>query len=86
MLALGAFELLLAMHHRAEQLNDNQPHKFHWIVSGDSVLIGHNTKVQQYALALCKSRNIEVHFNFKAAQVTEQSLISNDTQPVELSR
>ncbi len=81
----GGFELLLAMHHRAEQLNQNHPHKFHWIVSGDTVLVGHNLKVQQHALAICKSRNIDVHFNFKVAQVTEQNLISNHTQPLSLA-
>ena len=81
----GGFELLLAMHHHAKKINKNHPHKFHWIVSGDTVLIGHNSKVQQHALAICKSRDIEVHFNFKVAQVTEHSLISNRSQPLSLS-
>ena len=76
----GGFELLLAMHHRAKQLNANNSHEFHWIVSGKNVLVGHNQKVQQQAIELCKARNIKVHFNFNVAQVTAQSLISNSTQ------
>ena len=75
----GGFELICAMHAWQQKQHDSktlQPHKFHWIISGDKPLSGHNSKVQELALAHCQDMGIEVHLNFKVAQVSAQQIIS----------
>jgi len=82
----GGFELICAMHHASQ--NSHQQliqHRFHWVVSGDSILKGHNSKVQALARRHCEQMQIQIHYNFAVERVSKQQLQakthSNDLQP-----
>ena len=75
----GGFELICAMHHAAKNISNNIKHRFHWIVSGDTILKGHNSKVQALARKHCKQMQIQIHYNFKVEQVSEHQLQATAT-------
>jgi len=75
----GGFELICAMHHAAKSTASKIPHRFHWIVSGDTVLKGHNSKVQVLARKHCKQMQIQIHYNFVVEQVSEHQLQAKAT-------
>jgi len=85
----GGFELITAIEHIWRTTLSKQKvsgaiinHNFHWIISGDTPLSSHNKTVQKQALAICKKRQINVHFNFSVAQVTAEQLLSRDKRSI----
>ena len=74
----GGFELLMAMHYRLSQENQNRSIRFHWIVRDDQVLPSHNQKVRKLALRECLRKNIDIHWDFQVIKVESSRLISND--------
>jgi len=77
----GGFELIMAMQHASKaqckyaDKAGQQPHQFHWIISGDTVLRGHNKAVQAQALRQCQRAGIKVHFNFLVDRVSADAIV-----------
>ncbi|MCJ8299082.1 MAG: selenide, water dikinase SelD, partial [Pseudomonadales bacterium] len=77
----GGFELIMAMQHAYKKhslQSDQLAHQFHWIVSGEQVLSGHNKNVQAQALQQCQRAGIKVHFNFLVKQVKTDAIIGEN--------
>jgi selenide,water dikinase len=90
----GGFELITAIEHiwrttLSKQKTAGAPvinHNFHWVISGESPLRGHNKTVQKQALAICKKRHIKVHLNFSVVQVNADQLLSSDERLINIDQ
>ncbi|MEM5527815.1 FAD-dependent oxidoreductase [Gammaproteobacteria bacterium AS21] len=90
----GGFELITAIEHiwRTTLSKQNTAgaavvsHNFHWVISGQSPLNGHNKAVQKQALAICKKRQINVHLNFSVAKVSADQLLSTNNQLINIDQ
>ncbi len=79
----GGVELVLAMAHR---LSDKSNLRFHLVCSSDRVLPGYPLKVVEKVEAALAGFNVQMHSNFRVAQVTQNGLESKQGEVLSLDK
>ncbi|MDO6564562.1 selenide, water dikinase SelD [Amphritea sp. 1_MG-2023] len=85
----SAVEILLAMQYKLQKMLSKQQRRtshlhFHIICGPKQILSGQNKRVQQHYLRVLKTRNIELHTEFRVAQVKQGRVINAAGAAIEL--
>ena len=85
----SAVEVMLAMQYKLHKMLSKEQRRtshlhFHIICGPQQILTGHNTRVKNRYLRVLKQRNIQLHTNFRVAQVKQGRVIGESGDVIEL--